>query len=325
MYASLSGETWTTEVVGPSAGTNTMSLAFDLDNNPVISYSDGVYYGNLMVAHKRDGAWFSNAVAKGTGGYDGRHSSLGFDPQGVLHVAYTDGKYPASLYYATLNQSSEAWEVSKVDSWCYLGGTATYPALKIDAELKIDAAGKPHVLYLYREMSEDWVMYTTSGDGGTTWTVIAVEGAKTAGHAGGGHALALDHQGFSHMVYYNQTGAALEYASLNGTAWKTEMLYVWSTAIDDSARNEALSSGEIRASIIMDALDIPHIIFSDPFYKVLRYATIDPESKEWTIHVVDDDGDIGTTSSIALDKAGNPAIAYYDNSVHKLLVAHWGL
>ena len=305
MHAWQAGDNWTTEIVAPSAGTYSTSLAFGPDNNPVISYGDGVHFGNLMVAQKKGSKWNIAIVARGTVGDAGEYSSLAFDPQGILHIAYNDGKHLATLYYATMNPTSGDWEFSQVDDGGVGGDTGYNPSLKIDA------MGNPHISY---RNGQYWpsLMYATSADGGKTWTKTKVDnGGKMTGQSGWGQSLALDNHGFPHIVYYNQTGTALQYASsgYDGATWDTEIIY----------------SGYFAAysSTVIDDRGIPHISFYDMTNHRLCYATLSPDKTKWMIHVVDDDGEAGAASSLALSQARNPSIAYYDNTIHQLLFAQW--
>lgn len=303
MYASRSGDTWLTEVVGPSAGTYSTSLAFDDKNNPVITYGDGVHFGNLMVAKKTGSAWNVAVVARGTAGDAGEGSSLALDQEGILHIAYTDGQHLASLYYATLNPRSGEWEFSLVDDGGVGGDTGYNPSLKIDA------TGQPHISY---RDGKHWpnLMYAASSDGGKTWTKTKVDnGGKTTGQTGWGQSLALDSQGFPHIVYYNQTGHALQYASWDGATWSTEILYPGYYAA--------------YSSVTMDSQDLPHISFYDMTSHRLCYVTLSQDQTKWMIHVVDDYGEAGAASSIVLSKNDNPSIAYYDNMTQQLDFAQW--
>jgi hypothetical protein len=134
---------WTTEKVGPSAGTFTTSIAVGPDGDPSISYGDGIYFGNLMFAVKTAGSWARTIVARGSVADAGQFSSLALDRQGIPHIAYNDGQILATLYYATLNTTTSKWEFSLIDDDVPYTGDAGY-----SPSLKIDAGGHPYVAYI---------------------------------------------------------------------------------------------------------------------------------------------------------------------------------
>lgn len=70
-----------------------------------------------------------------------------------------------------------------------------------------------------------------------------------------------------------------------------------------------VSDGGTQPSIALDAAGARHVAFYDAPGQRLAYAT--DASGDWTIEVVDDDGDTGWYPSLALDDAGFAHIAYH--------------
>lgn len=57
---------------------------------------------------------------------------------------------------------------------------------------------------------------------------------------------------------------------------------------------------------------VPHIAYYDYTKGALRYARLNPETGEWEISVVDEDGDVGGFPNLDLDQVGRPHIVYFD-------------
>jgi len=306
-HAWQSGGTWNAEKIGPSAGTFSTSTALSSDGNMAASYSDGIYFGNMMFARKTGDSWTNTIVARGTMGDAGEFSSLAFDRQDVPHIAYNDGQILASLYYATLNPASGQWEVSPIDDdGAYTGDAGYSPSLKIDAQ------GHPHVAYI---SDDPWgLRYATSQDN-VNWTVTNLDELDRMNFFARtytGVSLALDSQGYPHISYYNQTTtdstpSLLQYQSWNGTAWNRETVTV-------------LSRRDFTTSLAIDAQDVPHIAYCDVSGKSLNYATRSP-SGTWSSQTAVQGTNLLRMPFLALDQAGSPGITYYDMTGHALKFA----
>jgi hypothetical protein len=297
-HAWQSGGTWSTEFLGPSAGTFTTSVAIDADGNPAVSYGDGLYFGNLMFARKTAGSWERSVVARGTMADAGQFSSLVFDQRGVPHITYNDGQVFASLYYARLNTTSGKWELSLIDDDKPYTGDAGY-----SSSLQIDATGHPHVAYI----SEDpWgIRYATPRDS-VNWTVTKLDELDRMNFFSRtytGVSLALDSRGYPHISYYNQTTsdrapAQIRYLSWNGNSWDRETVVT-------------LTKRDFTTSLVIDSQDVPHIAYCDVAEKTVNYATRSA-SGVWSIETADVGDNILRMPSLALDGVGNPGIVYYD-------------
>ncbi|MDP3562921.1 MAG: hypothetical protein Q8R70_00370 [Methanoregula sp.] len=306
-HAWQSGGTWTTKKVGPSAGTFSTSIGFGPDGNPVVTYGDGLYFGNLMVAQKSGDSWTSSVVARGSMGDAGQFSSVAFDRQGVPHIAYNDGQVLASLYYASLNTTTGEWEFSLIDDDGAYTGDAGY-----SPSLKIDAAGHPHVAYI---SDDPWgLRYATSSDG-ANWTVTKLDELDRLNYFSRtytGVSLALDSRGYPHISYYNQTASEttpslIYYLSWSGTGWDRETVAV-------------LSKRDFTTSLMIDSRDVPHIAYCDVAGKALIYATRSP-SGDWSTQTVVQGPDLIRMPFLALDSSGRAGIAYYDMTSHALKFA----
>jgi hypothetical protein len=305
-HAWQSGGTWNSETAGPSAGTFTTSVAVGPDGNPYVSYGDGIFFGNLMFASGKAGAWERSIVAHGTMADAGEFSSLAIDRQGVPHIAYNDGQVLASLYYASLNRTTGQWEFSLIDDDTPYTGDAGY-----SSSLKIDASGHPHVAYI---SDDPWgLRYATLHDG--NWTVTKLDELDRMNFFSRtytGVSLDLDSRGYPHISYYNQTTTdeapnELRYLSWDGSAWNRETVTI-------------LSKRDFSTSLAIDAQDVPHIAYCDVAAKSLNYATRSP-SGTWDRQTVVQGTHLLRMPSLALDVAGSPGIVYYDPTGHSLKFA----
>jgi len=312
LHAWRPGGTWNREVVGPSAGTLTTSVAIGPGGIPSVSYGDGLTFGNMMFAQKTGDMWTKSVVARGSMGDAGQFSSVAFDRQGVPHIAYNDGQVLASLYYASLNTTTGEWEFSLIDDDGAYTGDAGY-----SSSLKIDAAGHPHVAYI---SDDPWVnpcglRYATSSDG-ANWTVTKLDELDQLNYFSRTYtrmSLALDSRGYPHISYFNQTTSdstpsQLYYLSWNGTGWDRETVAV------------LLSKRDFSTPLAIDAQDIPHIAYCDVAGKALIYATRSP-SGDWSTQTVVQGPDLLRIPFLALSPSGSPGIAYYDMTSHALKFA----
>ncbi len=306
-HAWLSGGNWTTEKVGPSAGTFSTSIAVGPDGNPAITYGDGLYFGNLMLAQKSGDFWTTTVVARGSMADAGQFSSLAFDNRGVPHIAYNDGQVLGSLYYAGLNTTTGKWEFSLVDDDGAYTGDAGF-----SSSLKIDAGGHPHVAYI---SDDPWgLRYATSSDG-VNWTVTKLDELDLMNFFSRtytGVSLDLDSRGYPHISYYNQTTSddapvELRFLSWNGTGWDRETAAV-------------LEKRDFTTSLAIDSRDVPHIAYCDVGNQSLKYATRSP-SGAWSSRTVVQGENVLRMPFLALDPSGRPGIGYYDLTSHALKFA----
>jgi hypothetical protein len=136
-----------------------------------------------------------------------------------------------------------------------------------------------------------------------TWNIKIID----SGNIGEGSSIALDSKGNPHISYCgfvngSRSNNILKYAVWDGSNWSTQIV--------DSFGNNGFYS-----SIVMDSQDYPHISYCDNTYYNgteyhLKYANWNGSA--WDIQTVD--SNVGLGSSIALDSANNPCIAYFDKN-----------
>jgi hypothetical protein len=81
-----------------------------------------------------------------------------------------------------------------------------------------------------------------------------------------------------------------------------------------------------HSSIAIDSDGFPHVAYYDLYWANLKYATpsrIPGPGPLWVITPVDTPGEVGSSSSLALDSGDNPHISYYDHTNGDLKHARW--
>ena len=143
---------------------------------------------------------------------------------------------------------------------------------------------------------------TASTAGDSLWTIETVDGDPWVGSFG---SLATGDDGSLHVSYYDEPNADLRYAVNQGSTWLT-------------ATVDSLGDVGQYTSLALDASGNPRISYREYTHGMgeLRYARIgDTGWVTETVHVWDDAGDAGSYSSLAIDAAENPHIAYLDIDV----------
>jgi hypothetical protein len=315
------------------------SLALDRDGRPHISFRDRtnnrLYYGYRDQA----GEWHSVAFDPSEG--EGKYSSLALDGSGRAHISYYDR---GSLAYVHQNASGQFGPSELVtggvrDNYgdlalrgsdnpffsynCGLGLRVSYKGSHYppyfshqtldgssfqageDSSMKLDSHGYPHISY-YDEASHDLKYVAHDANGWRSPVVVDADG-----YVGAHTSLALDRYGNPHISYWDWGNGWLKYAY-------RDMAGVWHREIVDACG----TAGEY-SSIAIDSNGTPHISYYDhvsAYDGDLKYAFRTPQGA-WAIAVVDWEGDVGIDTSLALDAAGNPHIAYYDGTGDRLKYA----
>jgi len=229
-------------------------------------------------------------------------TSFAMSKTGVPQVSYYDDA-TGSIMYAT--KAGTAWHTEKVAD-----SAGTYMT-----SVAIDPAGNPAISF-GDGLHFGNLMYAQKN--GTHWdSTIVAKGS--VGDAGQYSSLAFDAAGNPHIAYNDgQNFARLRYASWNASS------KAWEYDVIDSGGD--LGDTGYNPSLVFDAGGVPHVAYRDgKKYPSLMYAV--KNGANWTTTVVDNGGDItgntGYSASLALDTAGNPHIAYYDQKNEVLRYASW--
>jgi hypothetical protein len=244
-------------------------------------------------------------------GNAGWWNSLALDKQGNPHISYLGN---GDLKYAhKLKSQNEGWWSVVVDSSARLVGFHT--------SLALDTQSNPYISYF------DWdngnLKYAEKigsggncGPNGDDWSCETVD---SAGYVGMSTSLVLDKQGNPHISYKHWGNGDLKYAH----KLKSQNEGWWSVVVD--------SAGDVGwyTSLALDTQGNPHISYYDTTNGDLKYAekigsggNCGPNGDDWSCETVDSAGDVGDSTSLALDTQGNPHISYWDRTNGDLKYAH---
>ncbi len=202
-----------------------------------------------------------------------------------LLVNWGEGQSAGALQLV-LNRRS--WLVETVDSGGEVGQGCS---------LALDASDRPHLSYY--DATARTIKYATKF--GTNWLTTTI---SPGGVPFFETSLALDPAGRPRIAY--AAGAdGLALASFTGTNWRTEIIPGSSNGLRPFL---VLSNGQAR------------VAFYDPVRQSLRFSHYD--DGRWSTETVDDSGDMGRYSSMALHE-GRPRIAYSGPGSNGVRFATW--
>jgi len=272
---------WALETI--LSGTNTYkgrdnSIALDKQGYPHLVYVDHTdNSSNLGLKHSwHDGTIWHHEVITTQNIATGHPTSIKIDQAGHIHVLFVTGI--VSLYYAYYDGTS--WSIEKIDS------NNTFDLV---ADLAIDTANRPHIVYTDGKMYESFYLMYAYKDG-DTWrknTITSGSGWRLPNEAFG-VSIALDSQ---NRPYVSMGGNTLMYAYINCNRWETHIIDNHTT---------------INTVITIDNHDQPHIAYlSQKKVKYIRYNGQQWSSPQEIDTIFNDD-----TLSFQLDKATRPHIVY---------------
>lgn len=241
--------------------------------------------------------WQIEVVDGSAGKNVGKFTSLAADKDGNLHLGYYDETRQA-LRYAFRGASSGKWYTMEVDA---SGG---YESLAVDAE------GHPH--FAYAAPSEAGLRYAWWD--GSKWNKQTLDSERIDFF----NSIRIGPDDLPRISYYHRLhrdgsfALHLKYAHFDGKTWFTETV---------DARS---ATGKFN-SLALDGKGMPYISYSDVDAGDLRYTKWD--GSEWNFSAPDtqkqSDGWVGIGSSIEIDQAGNPHIAYVDVTHRHIKYASW--
>jgi hypothetical protein len=293
-----------------------ISIAADPNGDPMISYHWAFLGSNALR--------FSWCDMSATGGCDQAADWIDTDVGNGM-VAYTSiavdaNGDPMISYY---DQGSTLLGFARCDMSATDGcdGTADWTRTIVDDDevaytsIAVDANGDPMISYYnLGDENLEFARCDMSASGGcdqtTDWTTTIVDsiGAFTS--------IAVDANGDPMIAYYNTDLPNLKFAWCDMSATGCDQLADWTKATVDP--NWSPGVGQY-SSIAVDGNGDPMISYYDSTHRDLMFVTCDmdtlcDQTVDWSANIVrlDEDGDVGQYTSIAVDPTGNPAISYYD-------------
>jgi hypothetical protein len=286
--ARWAGDGWQIDLVDPRTSEHNRgpSLVFDADGVPHI----GFYCGTPWVARLEGDSWIAEQIDAENGG---DYISLAFDGAGGLHAAYSKpvGLFDALLKYAWRDGSGWRPEIADAD-----GG--------YDCVLRFDEQGRPCVAHCASWSSGALYLSVRTPTGWSRETLLANNASQSF--------MTLDAARRPRLSYYWVAGGAydLRYADREGPGWRFDVV----------DHGEQLFKRGWDNCIAIGPDGTFHISYHAHNESQLRYAH--GAWGAWQVEVVDAVGLWDLFSSIAVDDAGRPFIAYVDeNEGHAVYLA----
>ncbi|MDY7080602.1 MAG: hypothetical protein SXV54_27285 [Chloroflexota bacterium] len=191
--------------------------------------------------------------------------------------------------------STGTWHIETLDGGADVGKFTS---------LALDSLGRAHISYSDWDDASDKYDLKYVWHDGTSWQIETVDGEGWSEYS----SLALDGSDRPRISYYDYGN--LGYAWRDGAIWHIE-------TVD--------SKGGYYTSLALDSAGQPHISYQGNFGDLpdvnwdLKYAWHDGAG--WRVETVDDEGDVGFNTSLALDGAGWPHISYYDYALNNVKYA----
>jgi len=241
-----------------------------------------------------------------SGTYIGWHTAIAIDSDGNKHISYYENDPNYDLKYAFISDGSTTTEA--VDT---VGNVGLYTSIALDGQ------GNPHISYI--DATNNNLKYAYYN--GTSWTLETIGGAVQAATS-----IEVDASGAAHIAYCGSS--YLKYAVQVSTGWWIENI--------TPGNFDGTPNG---ASLVLDRNGNPHISYTGQWANDWRVHYIYKKDGNWTFKGDNDqiaeadagEGDgsspahYGKPTSLALDKNGNPHIAYIylESGVRQLRYIKW--
>jgi hypothetical protein len=164
------------------------------------------------------------------------------------------------------------------------------------SDLALDSHEKPHIAF--QDNNAGQIHYAYKGNSGWQDEIIA---------NGWGPSLALDDQDYPHLAYSDEWG--MQYAYQDAQGWHFDTLD---------------NNFSLLPSLVLDESGKAHLSYHRRNPNDIMYAV--QTDSGWTLQPVENSGEFGDSSSLALDGDGRPHIGYYKNidiETGELKYAYW--
>jgi hypothetical protein len=232
--------------------------------------------------------WHIDVVDNGAGNDVGRYSSLAIDRSGNFQIAYTNGG-GTTLHYAFRGKQDKRWYTMQVDdrAGCFVS-------------LAVDKDGRAHIAY--NSPYETGLHYARWD--GKQWNKLIVDPEATDHYT----SIQVDSEGHPSISYYREVypdhryALYMKYAYRDGKQWYIQTV------------DHRWQAGKWN-SIALDSQDRPYIAYAIPAQGDLALAHWNGSGWEHGVvesRATNGNAYVGTYTSIALDSADEPHIAYLD-------------
>jgi Secretion system C-terminal sorting domain len=294
-----SGHTWTADTILSGIGIGRNHLAIHDDSLHALIFDATNERLLLSKRHVNGGNWRIEEVTRSQSrgqSMDGNYVLMGNDT--ILHTAYNDG-YTGNLYYTTGSKSAGwAWSTTQLDPTAVDANAVSLASSSSGEPVVVYNGGPARDLRIAIHNGSGWQYSLIVPGGNPQYTDVAISSMDSI-----------------HVIYYDGNQNCLHRASrhLNGTAWQFEDI-----ACDTS-------SVGFYPSLVLDAAGLPHVSYYNDIDRSLYYAYLDGGTRQWVIDSVNGgtSSAIGKYSSLVLDAAGNPKIAYLNEQSDVVLLSEW--
>lgn len=297
---------WKKEKVERVSSGHSGTLALDQNDRPLVAFA---YHGSVYLAQGAKREKWNTATVDSVLPLRGCPPGLALDRDETAHIAYCDmskkieGAEAGALCYAKVEKGKASLHILDKGKPYYCG---VYPSMALSRSGGIaisyhyDAAGD-------YDLSKEIIKLGVWD--GTEWHIKPLEKSAPGGY---GSSVAFDSSGKIHLAFNRRTSTGAVDTGPSYYASETDGEFLLEQIDPHDTR---------RPSLTIDDNDRPHISYvfeTDNREERLAYAT--HVNGEWKITELGpaDSYNFGGTTSIALNRQGNPLIAFNDRHLLKL-------
>jgi len=262
----------------------------------MVAYYD-IGNGNLQFAYWYANAWEFQTID--TNNNVGQYVSLAIDSQNRPHVAYYDETSNELKYaYANWDTTDKEWDWFLLPALDSAGDVGQYISLALDSN------DIPHITYYDDNNDALKHAFKTPTD---AWATEFVDDPANV-DVGKYSSLVVYNSTTLYVTYYDATNFDLRFASAACNPITRVCTWTIHPPID--------SNGDVGqyTSLAFDQNGDGHLSYYDVTKGDLKYAFFDLPAGTWTVDPipVDDAGNVGMFTSLAINSNGQVGISYYD-------------